>query len=131
MSKSKIKKPCKANKTSKKNTLSGPTPQEKATMTTLLNEGRLTELEALFNTWTTRFPHYVFGWQVLGTLLQNQGRSPEELLPIRLKLAELQPENADVHFNLGNTQLNLGQLEDAKNSYLLALKINPNLEIAH
>ncbi len=131
MSKSKIKKPYKPNKTSKKTTLKAPGSQEIAIMTSLLNEGCLTELEALLETWTTRYPSYALGWQALGALFRQQGRSAEELLPIRQRVAKLLPGDADAHLNLGNIQLDLGQLTDAANSYLLALEINPNLDIAH
>ena len=42
---------------------------------------------------------------------------------------ELNPKYFDAWFNLGVTQQNLEQLDDAQNSYLQAIAINPNADI--
>ncbi|HEY8097633.1 MAG TPA: tetratricopeptide repeat protein, partial [Methylobacter sp.] len=131
MSKSKIKKPFKPNKTSEQTILDSPNSQEKAAMTALLNDGRITELEALLKTWTKRFPNYVLGWQALAALLNQQKRSATELLPLRQKIVELLPEDAEVHLYLGTTLRDLGQLDDATVIYRLAIKIKPNSVEAH
>ena len=130
MSKSKIKKPFKPGKASKKTTSVSPNSQDIATMTALFNEGRVTELEALFKTWTLRFPCYVPGWQALQSILTQQKRNAEALAPLQ-KIAELLPEDAEAHFHLGNLQMELGQPADAVASYRRALEIKPGFVEAH
>lgn len=131
MSKSKIKKPSKPNKTSKKTTATSPNAQERATMTALFNEGRTTELATLFRTWTLRFPKYVHGWKALGIILKQQGQSAEVLVPIQKVVVDLLPEDAEAHFSLGNSLLELRQLDDAIASYQRALKIKPDFAEAY
>lgn len=108
-----------------------PDAQEKEAMTALFTEDRLAELETLFKTWIVRFPKYVFGWQALGAILIQQGRSAEELAPIQKALVNLQPEDAIAHFSFGNTQLELGQFDDAVASYHQSLKIKPDFAEAY
>lgn len=116
---------------SRLHTENGPSPQETAAMNALFAEGRLTELETLFRSWTVRFPEYVLGWQALGSILQQQERGAAMLAPIHKALAELQPENAEAHFCLGNTLLELGQLDGAVASYRRALDIEPDFAEVH
>ena len=122
MSKSKTKRSLKPNKATKKATPASPDAQERAAMTTFLNEGRFAELEALFRAWTVRFPRYVSGWQALGALLKQQERNAEALTPIR-NITKLLPENANAHFHLGNILLELGQTDDAAASFRRALEL--------
>ncbi|MGZ5055220.1 MAG: hypothetical protein ACXWAT_09810 [Methylobacter sp.] len=56
MSKSKIKKPFRASKTSEQTILDIPNPQEKATITALLNEGRIAK-EALNKSYSSHNRH--------------------------------------------------------------------------
>ncbi len=107
-----------------------PDIQENAIMTALFNEGRFTELEVLFRTWTVRFPKYVPGWQALGAILRQQKRNAETLEPLQ-KITELLPGDADAHFRLGNTLLELGQPDDAVMSYRRALELKQDYVEAH
>lgn len=131
MSKSKIKKPSKPNKAPQKTMSPGPSPKEKAIMTALFNKGRITELEALFKTWTVRFPKYVDGWQALATILKQQGQSADVLMPVYKAIADLLPGDADAHFRLGNILLELRQLDGAIMSYHRALEIKPDFAEVH
>ncbi|WP_333874567.1 tetratricopeptide repeat protein [Methylobacter sp.] len=130
MSKSKTKKLSKSGKASKKTASASPNPQEITRMTALFNEGRVTELEALFKTWTLRFPKYVPGWQALRSILTQQGRNAEALEPIQ-KIAELLPEDAEAQFHLGNIQQELGQAVDAVATYRRTLEIKPDFAEVH
>ncbi|MGZ5076723.1 MAG: tetratricopeptide repeat protein [Methylobacter sp.] len=130
MSKSKIKKPSKSGKASEKAVSASPDPQDIAIMTALFNEGRVTELEALFKTWTLRFPNYVPGWQALRSILTQQGRNAEALEPIQ-KIARLLPEDAEAQFHLGNIRQELGQTVDAVAAYRRTLEIKSDFAEAH
>jgi tetratricopeptide (TPR) repeat protein len=48
-----------------------------------------------------------------------------------VKLKEMQPDNADARFNLGNVFFNKGQYGPAADSYREAIRLNGNLAHAH
>ena len=48
-----------------------------------------------------------------------------------LKLTEMQPDNADARFNLGNALFNKGEYAPAAEAYREAIRLNPNLAHAH
>jgi predicted TPR repeat methyltransferase len=89
----------------------------------LFNEGRYLEAEDLARTITTCFPGYGFGWNALGAVLLQMGKSVDALEPLQ-KAATLLPDDAVAHFNLGITLRNLANLGDAETSFRRALEIN-------
>ena len=60
--------------------------------------------------------------------MQRQGKNA---LTAFQKAAELLPSDAEVHFNLGLVQKNLGLIDNAVTSYRGALKLNPGYAEAH
>ena len=79
---------------------------------------------------TQEFPSFQFGWKFLGTVFKKAGRIRESLTAIR-KSVQLDPQDAEAHYNLGNTLKELGRLDEAEASYIQAIKINPNFAKAH
>jgi predicted O-linked N-acetylglucosamine transferase (SPINDLY family) len=75
-----------------------------------------------------QYPGSGFVWKVLGVSLQAQGK--DALFALQ-KAAELLPDDAEVHSNLGVALLDLGQLDSAVISCRRALKINPAYAEAH
>ncbi len=105
-----------------------PTPAEFNALVTLFNTGRYAELESRASTLAGQYPGSGFAWKLLGASLQMQGKNA---LPAFLKTAELMPDDAEAHFNLGVAQKSLGQLDAAVASYRRALKLNPGYAEAH
>ena len=75
-----------------------------------------------------QYPDSGFCWKALGLSLQAQGK---DALPALQKAAQLLPDDAEAHNNLGNAQKDLGQLDAAIASYRRALMINPDYALAH
>ncbi|MDP2829657.1 MAG: tetratricopeptide repeat protein, partial [Sulfuricellaceae bacterium] len=67
-------------------------------------------------------------WKALGASLLVQGK---EALPVLQKAIELLPNDAEAHFNLGNSLGKLGQFDGAVASYRRALGIKPDYAEAH
>ena len=100
-------------------------PSEAATQK-LLNHyqnGQYGDAETLAISITEQFPGHQFGWKVMGALLEKTGRK-SEALNANQKAVQLEPEDAEAHYNLGNTLMGLGRLEEAEASYkqTIALK---------
>ena len=74
--------------------------------------GRLSEAEKLAVSVTQEFPQHPFGWKVLGVVLGQIGRK-SEAVDANQTVVELSPQDAEAHYNLGNTLQVLGILDEA------------------
>ncbi|MFI4979306.1 MAG: tetratricopeptide repeat protein, partial [Nevskiales bacterium] len=107
-----------------------PSPEDIDTLTTLFNEGRTPEAATMAQALTERFPLHGFGWNALGALLKQMGRTGDALLSMQ-KAAALSPNDAAAHYNLGGTLHELGRPEEAETSYRKTLQIAPDFAEAH
>ncbi len=105
-----------------------PTPAECNQLVALFNSGDYAELENRTRVLLERCPDSGFTWKTLGASLQMQGK---DSLPALQKATELLPNDAESHYNLGNTLKECGRLEEAAASYRQALQINPDFVMAH
>ncbi|MFA7239779.1 MAG: tetratricopeptide repeat protein [Sulfuricellaceae bacterium] len=105
-----------------------PTSAEINQLAALFNAGQHAELECRARLLLERIPHSGLAWKVLGVSLHMQGK---DALPALQKAAELLPGDAEVHGNLGNVLLGLGQLDGAVASCRRALEIKPDFAEAH
>ncbi len=94
----------------------------------LYSTGRYAELEDRARALVEQYPDFGFAWQLLGGALQMQNK---DALTAFQKMAELMPNEADAHYNLGVALKSAGRYEDAVISYRRALQINPNYAEAH
>ncbi len=108
--------------------VAAPTTAERNQLVALFNAGRHAELEARTRLLLERYPDSGFAWKVLGATLQIQGK--DSLLALQ-KSTELLPNDAEAHYNLGNTFKELGRPNEAEASYRRALQINPDFAMAH
>ena len=92
--------------------------------------GRFSDAERLALSITKRFPKHVFGWKVLAEVLRQKGRISEALIPGQ-KAVELDPQDSEVHSNLGATLLALRKLEEAEESCRKAIALKPDHAGAH
>ena len=66
----------------------------------------------------------------LGTELLGQGKLEEAALYLG-KAAQMEPENAEAHYNLGTAYLRLGRLDEARAEFEHALRLQPTYFQAH
>lgn len=107
---------------------STPTEQETQHVIALYQAGHHAELEVASHALTQRYPESDFAWSVLGTALQLQGKDAFEALQ---KTAQLAPNDAEAHGNLGTAWQERGMYEQAVDSYTRALELNPDFVEAH
>lgn len=101
---------------------------EASQMESLYNNGQYVDLETLARAFVERQPDLGFGWSVLGASLQIQGK---DAVPALRKAAQLLPDDAVAHSNLGDALQSLGQYDEAIAHYLLSLKVDPNSAATH
>jgi predicted O-linked N-acetylglucosamine transferase (SPINDLY family) len=94
----------------------------------LFNSGDYVALEVLARSFVERHPLIGFGWSVLGTSLQLQGK---DSLPALQKAADLLPQDALAQSNLGDALQSAGEYARAEASYAMALAIEPNSAETH
>ena len=79
---------------------------------------------------TQEFPSHQFGWKILGALYGQTGRN-SEAVNANQTAVELSPQDAEAHYNLGNTLKELGRLDEAEASYTQAIALEPGYAKAH
>jgi len=118
----------KPEKTDPKRPTQQPPSAEVNTLIALYNGRRYAELESRLRFVVGQYPDFGFGWKLLGGTLQMQGK---EALSAFQKVAELMPNDAEAHYNLGVVQKGSGRLDDAAASYLRAVDLKPDYAEAH
>ena len=94
----------------------------------LFNAGRYDELESQARLVVEHYPDSGLAWKVLGVALLAQSK---DALPALQKAAQLLPDDAETHNNLGLVLAALWQLEGAMQSYRRALEIKPDFAEAY
>lgn len=97
-------------------------PVELSQLVELFSSGRYAELESRTRLLVEQYPDSGIHWKLLGASLQMQGKGA---LPALQKAAELLPDDAEVHSNLGAALQELGRLAEAEASLRRALEIRP------
>ncbi len=105
-----------------------PGPAEFNRLAALFNAQRYAEVESLARSLLDRNPGLGLIWNILGTCRRMQGK--EDLAAFQ-QAAQFLPDEAGVHYNLGDSYKALGQFVDAVASYHKALQINPAFAEAH
>lgn len=104
----------------------GPKQEQIEMLRTLCNQGRYPEAADFACSITGRFPDYGFGWRALGELLLLTGQPFAALAAMR-KAADLLPDDAQLHCQLGFALEKHGRLAEAEASYRRALQLYPAL----
>ncbi len=79
---------------------------------------------------TKRYPNHPFGWKVLGAMF-GQTEKLQDAVIANQKALEITPNDAIVHYNLGNTLKEQGRLHEAESSYKKAIEIKPDFAQAY
>jgi tetratricopeptide (TPR) repeat protein len=75
---------------------------------------------------TENFPNHDFAWKILSIVFKKTGKISESLTAGK-KLAEITPQDALAHYNLGNTYRELAKFSKAEESYKKAVSLKPDL----
>jgi len=105
-----------------------PAPAEINRLIDLFNTGCHAELETRARLLVEKFPDSGLAWKMLGASLLVQGNVDLSALQ---KAAELLPDDAEAHGNLGVALKDLGQIDSAAESCRRALEISPDFAEAH
>jgi len=102
-----------------------PSPQEVDSLLALFAQRRYAPAETLALSMIDRFPLHGFAWKALGTIRRRQGRKDEALMALK-RAAELVPDDAEAHNNLGNALRDQYLLAEAEVCYQRALQLQPD-----
>ncbi|MFZ4287626.1 tetratricopeptide repeat protein [Variovorax sp. HJSM1_2] len=103
-----------------------PMPEhEKHQLVDLFQSGRYAQGEAHARDLLQLYPDEGFVWKALGSMLQSQGKKTEAL-EVKLRAAELMPEDAELLNNLGRSQFELGQIDAAVVALRRAVELRPD-----
>lgn len=94
------------------------------------SDGRYEETENLALLMTKTFPHFKDAWKVLFGTFRATGRLREALAACQ-KLVEIEPSDAESHYNLASLFHALGEMDEAEASYRRATVLRPNYVDAH
>ena len=107
---------------------STPPTEEVNALLTLYNARRYAEAEYKLRSLLELYPDFGFGWKLMGSILQMQGK---DALPAFQKTAQLLPDDAQAHYNLGVMLRSAGRLDEAVTHYRQAVTLNPSFAEAH
>jgi protein O-GlcNAc transferase len=105
-----------------------PLPAESNRLIALYNAQRFAEVESQARSLIGQYPDAAMLWKLQGAALQMQGK---DALPAFRKAAELMPDDAEAHNNLGIALQEGGQTDEALASFRRALAIDPGFIEAH
>ena len=107
-----------------------PSQQQLSSLLEYYQNGRFNDAEKLAITISKDFPNHPFSWKVLGAVLGTTGRK-SEAVDANQRVVALSPQDADAHYNLGNSLKELGRLDEALASYTQAIALKPDYAKAH
>ena len=94
----------------------------------MVNAGRFVDLEIRARELTRGHPNSGLAWKALGVALRMQGKDALHALE---QAAQLSPEDAEAHANLGNALLDSRRPLEAEAAYRRALAVAPGYADAH
>ena len=93
-----------------------PTQEDCNTLLKFFQNGQFTEAENFATTLSQKYPKNQFIWKVLGVSCEKLGKK-EESLVANQKALKLEPNDFEVHNNVGNSLINLGRVQEAVISF--------------
>ncbi len=102
-----------------------PSTTQVQSLINLYNQKDYAQAETQARKFITRFPQHVFGWKILGAVLQSLGRL-DESLAAKIKSVTLAPDDAEAHYNLANAFKARYELNQAEQHYRHAIRIKPD-----
>ena len=107
-----------------------PSQEQLSSLLDCYQTGRYSDAEEQAVSITEQFPKHLFAWKVLGAIFGQTGRKVAAANANQTAVA-LSPQDAEAHYNLGNTLKELGRFDETEASYTKAIALKPNHAEAH
>ena len=107
-----------------------PTHFEMNELIEVFNNRQLEKASKISLALTVKFPDNQFAWKSLGASLHQSGRFEEAVLAMQ-KSVDLNLNDFEAHYNLGNAYKDLGLRIQAQESYRHAIHLKPDFAQAH
>ena len=107
-----------------------PSQKQRSSLLEHYQNGRFNDAEKLAIQITQEFPKHQLAWKILGSVLGVTGRKSEAADANQIAVA-LSPQDAEAHYNFGNTLHDIGRLDEAETSYKQAIALKPDYAMAH
>ena len=107
-----------------------PSKEQQLILLKYYQSGNLNETIKLALSLTKNFPNHSFAWKALALSYEKTGKILKSLAANQ-KAKEINPQDADVHNNLGNVLKKLEKFDEAQNSYKQAILLKQNYTEAY
>ena len=107
-----------------------PSHQQLSKLLEQYQYGRYDDAEKLARSLSIKFPCHNFSWKILGAVFKATDRNSEAVNANQTAVA-LSPQDAEAHYNFGNTLKELGRLDEAEASYTQTIALQPDYAEAH
>ena len=107
-----------------------PSKEQQLILFKYYQSGNLNETIKLALSLTKNFPNHSFAWKALALSYEKTGKILKSLAANQ-KAKEINPQDADVHNNLGNVLEKLEKFDEAQNSYRQAIILKQNCTEAY
>ncbi len=107
-----------------------PSAQQLNSLLKYYQAGQYNDAEKLSLSLTKEFPKHKIAWKVLAAALKQNGKINESLI-VSKKTVQLDPQDAEAHYNLGILLKELGRLDKACSAFFQAINLNPNFTAAY
>lgn len=107
-----------------------PSKEQQLILFEYYQSGNLNETIKLALSLTKNFPNHSFAWKALALSYEKTGKILKSLAANQ-KAKEINPQDADVHNNLGNVLEKLEKFDEAQNSYRQAIILKQNCTEAY
>jgi protein O-GlcNAc transferase len=107
-----------------------PSKEQQLILFKYYQSGNLNETIKIALSLTKNFPNHFFAWKVLALSYEKTGKILKSLAANQ-KAKEVNPQDVDVHNNLGNVLEKLEKFDEAQNSYRQAILLKKNCTEAY
>ena len=107
-----------------------PSKEQQLILFEYYQSGNLNETIKLALSLTKNFPNHSFAWKALALSYEKTGKILKSLAANQ-KAKEINPQDADVHNNLGNVLEKLEKFDEAENNYRQAIILKQNCTEAY
>ena len=107
-----------------------PSKEQQLILFKYYQSGNLNEAIKLALSLTKNFPNHSFAWKALALSYEKTGKILKSLAANQ-KAKEINPQDADVHNNLGNVLEKLEKFDEAENNYRQAIILKQNCTEAY